>query len=73
VLVRDLHHGVQQRLVSLALEVRAAQSALPPADGEVRAELSGVVDGLNSALEEVREIARGLTRRSSPTADSGRR
>jgi len=57
---RDLHDGVQQRLVSLALEVRAAQSALPPADTEDRAELSGVVDGLNSALEEVREIARGL-------------
>jgi signal transduction histidine kinase len=57
---RDLHDGVQQRLVSLALEVRAAQSALPPADSDVRAELTGVVDGLNSALEEVREIARGL-------------
>jgi signal transduction histidine kinase len=57
---RDLHDGVQQRLVSLALEVRAAQSVLPPADSRVRAELSGVVEGLNGTLEELREIARGI-------------
>jgi signal transduction histidine kinase len=57
---RDLHDGVQQRLVSLALEVRAAQSALPPAVTEVRAELSHVVDGLTGALDELREIARGI-------------
>jgi signal transduction histidine kinase len=57
---RDLHDGVQQRLVSLALEVRAAQSALPPAAGEVRSELTHVVDGLTGALDELREIARGI-------------
>jgi signal transduction histidine kinase len=42
---RDLHDGVQPRLVSLALEVRAAQSALPSSVPDVRAELSHVVDG----------------------------
>jgi signal transduction histidine kinase len=57
---RDLHDGVQQRLVSLALEVRAAQSALPPAVTEVRAELSHVVEGLAGALDELREISRGI-------------
>jgi signal transduction histidine kinase len=57
---RDLHDGVQQRLVSLALEVRAAQSALPPAVIEVRAELSHVVEGLNGTLDELREISRGI-------------
>jgi len=57
---RDLHDGVQQRLVSLALEVRAAQSALPPAVTEVRAELSRVVEGLTDALDELREISRGI-------------
>jgi signal transduction histidine kinase len=59
-LERDLHDGVQQRLVSLALEVRAAQSALPPAVTEVRAELSRVVEGLTGALNELREISRGI-------------
>jgi signal transduction histidine kinase len=57
---RDLHDGVQQRLVSLALEVRATQSALPPALTEVRAELSRVVEGLTGALDELREISRGI-------------
>jgi signal transduction histidine kinase len=51
---------VQQRLVSLALEVRAAQAALPPAVDEVRTELSRVVDGLTGVLDELREIARGI-------------
>jgi signal transduction histidine kinase len=57
---RDLHDGVQQRLVSLALEVRAAQSALPPTVTDVQAELSHVVEGLNGALDELREISRGI-------------
>jgi signal transduction histidine kinase len=57
---RDLHDGVQQRLVSLALEVRAAQAALPPAVTDVQSELAHVVEGLTDALDELREIARGI-------------
>jgi signal transduction histidine kinase len=57
---RDLHDGVQQRLVSLALEVRAAQSLLPSSVSEAESELSHVVEGLTSALDELREIARGI-------------
>jgi signal transduction histidine kinase len=59
-LERDLHDGVQQRLVSLALELRAAQEALPPEEAAVRAELSGVVEGLTGTLDELREISRGI-------------
>jgi signal transduction histidine kinase len=59
-LERDLHDGVQQRLVSLALDVRATQSALPPAAEDIRDELAEVVVGLTGALEELREIARGI-------------
>jgi signal transduction histidine kinase len=51
---------VQQRLVSLTLDVRAAQSALPPAAAEVRAELSRVCEGLTATLDELREVARGI-------------
>ncbi|MDX6600304.1 MAG: hypothetical protein QOE87_4191, partial [Gaiellales bacterium] len=57
---RDLHDGAQQRLVSLALEVRAAQSALPLESTGVRSELSRVVEGLTSSLDQLREIARGI-------------
>src|SRR3954447_15028777 len=57
---RDLHDGAQQRLVSLALQVRAAQAAAPPEVGELGARLDPVVDELTGVLDELREIARGL-------------
>jgi PAS domain S-box-containing protein len=57
---RDLHDGVQQRLVSLALEQRNAQEMVPPELHELQAQLSRVVDGLAGALEELQEIARGI-------------
>jgi signal transduction histidine kinase len=57
---RDLHDGVQQRLVSLALAQRNAEAMVPPELRELRAELSRVVDGLTGALEELQEISRGI-------------
>src|SRR5881392_3498876 len=57
---RDLHDGAQQQLVSLALELRAAQAALPPELADQRAELSRVVEGLTAALDELREISSGI-------------
>ena len=57
---RDLHDGAQQRLVSLVLQLRAAQAAVPAELGELRAELDRVAAGLTSALEELREYARGI-------------
>jgi signal transduction histidine kinase/putative methionine-R-sulfoxide reductase with GAF domain len=57
---RDLHDGAQQRLVSLALHLRAAQAAAPPEAGDLAAQLDGVADGLTGVLDELREIARGI-------------
>jgi signal transduction histidine kinase len=57
---RDLHDGVQQRLVSLLLTQRSAQAMVPPGLPELQAQLSGVADGLAGALEELQEIARGI-------------
>ena len=57
---RDLHDGVQQRLVSLVLAQRRAAAIVPPELGELQAQLSGVVDGLAGALEELQEISRGI-------------
>ncbi|MDX6628136.1 MAG: hypothetical protein QOH00_382 [Gaiellales bacterium] len=56
---RDLHDGAQQRLVSLALELRAAQAAAAP-DGELQGRLARVAEGLVSAADELREMARGI-------------
>jgi signal transduction histidine kinase len=57
---RDLHDGAQQRLVCLALQLRAAQAALPPEAAEAAQQVDDVVAGLADALEELRKIARGL-------------
>jgi signal transduction histidine kinase len=57
---RDLHDGAQQRLVSLALEVRAAQANVPEALSEHRQDLSHIAEGLAAALDGLREIALGL-------------
>jgi signal transduction histidine kinase len=57
---RDLHDGAQQRLVTLALRLREAQEVAPPAAVDLVTRLDEVAEGLDSALEEVREIARGI-------------
>jgi signal transduction histidine kinase len=57
---RDLHDGAQQRLVSLALELRAAEQAVPAELPEHRATLARAADGLTGVLNELREIARGI-------------
>ncbi len=58
---RDIHDGAQQRLVALALELRAAQKRLggdvPPELEEV---LTDAVDELQLAVRELRELARGV-------------
>jgi signal transduction histidine kinase len=56
---RDLHDGVQQRLVTLALEIRAAQAKVPH-QPELMADLDHVAAGLSSTLDELREFARGI-------------
>jgi signal transduction histidine kinase len=57
---RDLHDGTQQRLVSLGLELRAAEFEVPAELKEVREQMAHVVDGLDGALEDLREISRGI-------------
>jgi signal transduction histidine kinase len=57
---RNLHDGAQQRLVSLALELRAAEAAVPPEADELVRQLDGVAAGLDGVLDELRKIAHGL-------------
>jgi signal transduction histidine kinase len=57
---RDLHDGTQQRLVSLLLQLRAAQKTVPPELSRLRAELGRVEAGLEGTLEELREYAHGV-------------
>jgi signal transduction histidine kinase len=57
---RDLHDGAQQQLVSLALQVRAAQANAPAELGKHRQDLSKIAEGLTTVLDELREIALGI-------------
>jgi len=57
---RDLHDGAQQRIVSLGLELRAVEAAMPAEQQQLRRQLSDVVDGLVGVGTELREISRGI-------------
>ncbi len=57
---RDLHDGVQQRLVSLVLAQRTMEAMVPPGLPELRTRLADLADGLVSALTELQEISRGI-------------
>ncbi|NEA30557.1 DUF4118 domain-containing protein [Streptomyces sp. SID13031] len=57
---RDLHDGAQQRLVSLALEVRLIQDGVPGHLPMIRDDLERLSEGLTEVVDELREMARGI-------------
>jgi PAS domain S-box-containing protein len=59
-LERNLHDGAQQRLVSLALNLRLAARACDPDDESSRTAFERAGEELAQALEELRELARGI-------------
>jgi signal transduction histidine kinase len=60
-LERDLHDGAQQRLVALSLQLGLAQRRLQDGDGSAAdILLDAARDELARALEELRELARGI-------------
>jgi PAS domain S-box-containing protein len=60
ILERNLHDGAQQRLVSLALTLRLARAKLDKDPDALAPLLRGAAEELDLALEELRELARGL-------------
>jgi signal transduction histidine kinase len=64
---RDLHDGAQQRLLGLAMQLRAVELSC---DAErLRATAATAVDELQAAVRELRELANGL--RPAVLADGG--
>jgi signal transduction histidine kinase len=59
-LERDLHDGAQQRLVSMALNIRLARAKLNEDPLAADQLLASAGEELDSALEELRELARGI-------------
>jgi signal transduction histidine kinase len=59
-LERDLHDGIQQRLVTLALKARTIETMTPQPADKIRGELSLLADGLGTVLDELREVSHGI-------------
>ena len=56
-LERDLHDGVQGRLLAVALDLQAADAATQ--DGDAHLVLTDAVSSLRTAIEEMRRLATG--------------
>jgi signal transduction histidine kinase len=57
---RDLHDGAQQRLVSLGLELRAAEACVPDQLQPLKEQISRLVTTVAGVSAEVQEISRGI-------------
>ena len=59
-LERDIHDGAQQELVTVALLLEAARTAIGDSDAGAAAAVGRAAEQLESALAELRRLARGL-------------
>jgi GAF domain-containing protein len=57
---RDLHDGIQQRLVSLGLELRMAQSEVAAVAPTLGQKLNRVLEELKGAIDDLQEVSRGI-------------
>lgn len=57
---RDLHDGAQQRLVSLGLELRAAEASVPTELHPLKDQIAHIATDLGAVSQELREISHGL-------------
>ena len=57
---RNIHDGVQQHLVALAVQARLAQTLVGREEDKQHQALSGLQEGLQVALDELRDLARGI-------------
>jgi signal transduction histidine kinase len=59
-LERDLHDGVQQRLVSLGLQLREAEACVPSGQQALEGHLRHIDEDLREIMRQVHEISHGL-------------
>jgi signal transduction histidine kinase len=59
-LERNLHDGAQQRLVAVSLSLRMATGQLPGAPERAHELLTAASEELTQAIDELRELARGI-------------
>ncbi len=59
-LERNIHDGAQQQLVALAVKAKLAQTLVERDPGKVTSALEDLQRGLQGALEDLRDLARGI-------------
>jgi signal transduction histidine kinase len=57
---RDLHDGIQQHLVSLILDLRTVQAAVPPGLADLEGGLSRIADRVTGVFDHARELSHGI-------------
>ncbi|WP_328746325.1 PAS domain S-box protein [Streptomyces sp. NBC_00285] len=57
---RDLHDGVQQRLVACQLDLRLAETLVTDPSSELAEQLAHVGKGLDDAFQDLLQVARGI-------------
>ena len=57
---RNLHDGTQQRLIALGLDIQRVRATIPQDQHDTHLELERVEKALESVLEDLRELSRGL-------------
>lgn len=57
---RDLHDGIQQRLVALQLDLRLAETLVSDPSSELAEQLAHVGKGLDDAFQDLLQVARGI-------------
>jgi GAF domain-containing protein len=57
---RDLHDGIQQHLVSLMLDLRTVQAAVPPGLAEIEGGLSRIAERVAGVFDHARELSHGI-------------
>jgi signal transduction histidine kinase/putative methionine-R-sulfoxide reductase with GAF domain len=57
---RNLHDGIQQRLITLSLDLELARETIPPEFSDADAGLSRLSRELEEVLEDLRQLSRGL-------------
>lgn len=56
---RNLHDGIQQRLVAVVLDLRAVQADIKPPN-DISVHVGAIADNLTAALDDVRDLSHGI-------------
>ncbi len=57
---RNLHDGIQQRVLALGLDLQTVRTMVPSGQPQLETSLSSLGDDIDALLDDVREVSRGL-------------